>query len=337
MSKEVLFVDDDPTTTAVTRLLLEKVGYTVTTASNGLEALQKLEQKHYPLVITDWEMPEMDGAELCKLIRRQYFGGYVYTMLLTRRGDRENLLEGLECGADDYLTKPVDEGELLARLQTGRRITSLEHRLRTANEEALRMSMTDALTSTFNRRYLMKELPSELERARREGSALSVIMCDVDHFKKINDRYGHSAGDLVLVTVADVVRSSCRPKIDWVARYGGEEFILVLPATPLAGAQVVAERIRKRLESTLIEGERHSVLVTASFGVVSDLRRWPSPALDADRFLACADRCLYESKKRGRNQVTCWEETERRELSEAQAEPVVGQQSHAAQEALARA
>ena len=316
MTNPVLFVDDDPTTTMVTKLLLEKAGYTVDTARNGAEACDFLEKKHYPLVITDWEMPEMNGPELCRFIRRQFLGGYTYTVLLTCREGKNNIIEGLECGADDYLSKPVDEGELLARLQTGKRITTLEQKLRKSKEEAIRLATTDSLTGAYNRRYLMDKLGCELDRSRRTGMPVSIAMCDIDDFKKINDRYGHRMGDAVLESVVSIIKRCSRAKIDWVARYGGEEFVVVMPETPSDGALIVAERIRSALEGTLVQGERSSVPVTASFGVVTDTRSWPAAKLEPYGLLACADRCLYESKFAGKNTITVWNETCKRMLTE---------------------
>lgn len=322
MTPFVLFVDDDPTTQELMRILLERAGYEVDIAKDGAQACSFLEKKRYPLVITDWEMPQMDGPSLCRFIRSQFLGGYTYTILLTCREGKSSLIHGLDCGADDYLTKPVDEGELLARLQTGKRITTLEYKLRRSKEEAIRLATTDALTGAYNRRYLMTELENELERARREQLPVSVVMCDIDNFKAINDRYGHRMGDAVLEHVVQLINRCCRSKIDWVARYGGEEFALVMPATDSAGAIVVAERVRQALEQTPVEGDRYGVSMTASFGVVTDTRKWPANRLEPYRLLACADRCLYQSKNTGKNKLTFWDETLARDLNESDIETI---------------
>jgi two-component system, cell cycle response regulator len=307
MATEVLFVDDEATTAMIVRRVLQNAGYAVTIAQNGLEALELLEKKHYPIVLTDWEMPEMDGAQLCKQIRRNFFGGYVYTILLTSRLGRDNVLEGLDAGADDYLTKPLDEAELLARLKTAQRVVQLESKLRKASAEAMHQATTDSLTEVYNRRYLMSELSAEMDRARRANTPVSVIMTDIDNFKTVNDRYGHQMGDVVLKSFATILSGCCRPNIDWVARYGGEEFVIVLPSTSLAGADVLAERMRATVEATLIEGERYSVNITASFGAAADRRAWPSPLQASETLLERADQCLYSSKRLGRNQVTLCE------------------------------
>ena len=209
--------------------LLKRAGYEVEMASNGREALAKLEQGDFPLMITDWEMPEMDGIALCRALRSKE-QGYTYIILLTSRDAIEHLVAGLQSGADDYLIKPVIEPELIARLNTGRRIVTLERSLRAANEENRRLSITDPLTGVYNRRYLMEQLPREIDRAARYGRQLSTIMCDVDHFKKINDTHGHLTGDEVLKWFATTLQSGVRTS-DWIARYGGEEFVIVLPET----------------------------------------------------------------------------------------------------------
>src|SRR5258708_27609550 len=185
--------------------------------------------------MTDWEMRGMDGVAVGKGMRSLELDGYVYALLLTARDAREHSIAGLEAGADDYVIKPVYEPELIARLNAGRRILALEHSLRAANERNRVLSITDALTGAFNRRYLMDQLPRELERCRRYAYPLSVIMCDIDHFKRINDEQGHAAGDDVLQQFALRIQKMIRSHSDWIARYGGEEVLLGLPETGFAG------------------------------------------------------------------------------------------------------
>ena len=220
----ILLVDDEPTQRLIMARLLKRAGYEVETAGNGREALAKIDAGDFQLMITDWEMPEMDGIALCSALRASPGKGYIYTILLTARDAIEHVVTGLQAGADDYLTKPVIEPELIARLNTGKRIVTLERSLRTANEENRRLSITDPLTGAYNRRYLMEQLPREIERAARYGRQLSTIMCDVDHFKKINDTHGHLVGDEVLKWFVAQLQSGVRAS-DWVARYGGEEFV----------------------------------------------------------------------------------------------------------------
>lgn len=299
----VLLVDDEPTQRLITARLLKRAGFVVETAQNGKEALERLTTApHFHLLVTDWEMPEMDGVALCKAVRSASLDGYVYTILLTSRDAIEHLVAGLQAGADDYLTKPVLEPELLARLNTGKRIVNLERNLRTANEENRRLSVTDPLTGAYNRRYLMEQLPHELERSARYSHPLALLMCDVDHFKKMNDTNGHQAGDEVLKAVVATLKQNIR-STDWVARYGGEEFVIVLPETTSANAAKVADTLREHLAKLPIAFNERMLTVTASFGVAGWSAGVPTDA-SLDALIATCDAGVYESKAQGRNKVT---------------------------------
>jgi two-component system cell cycle response regulator len=298
----ILLVDDEPTQRLIMARLLRRAGYEVETAGNGREALDKIENGHYQLMITDWEMPEMDGVALCSAVRASPREGYLYTILLTARDSIEHVVAGLQSGADDYLTKPVIEPELIARLNTGKRICTLERSLRAANEENRRLSITDPLTGAYNRRYLMEQLPRELQRASRYSRPLSAVMCDVDHFKKINDTHGHMAGDEVLKVVVSTLKGTIRTT-DWVARYGGEEFVIVLPETNGINAAVAAEHLRKQLGAQPLDIEGLKLSVTASFGVVGWRDAVPTGAT-VDQLIARCDTGVYASKAAGRNRVT---------------------------------
>jgi two-component system, cell cycle response regulator len=299
----VLLVDDEPTQRLITARLLKRAGFVVETAQNGKEALERLTTAaQFHLLVTDWEMPEMDGVALCKAVRSASLDGYVYTILLTSRDAIEHLVAGLQAGADDYLTKPVLEPELLARLNTGKRIVNLERNLRTANEENRRLSVTDPLTGAYNRRYLMEQLPHELERSARYSHPLSLLMCDVDHFKKINDTNGHQAGDEVLKAVVATLKQNIR-STDWVARYGGEEFVIVLPETTAANATKVADTLRGHLAKLPIAFNDRVLGVTASFGVAGWGTGVPADA-SLDALIAHCDAGVYDSKAQGRNKVS---------------------------------
>src|SRR5687768_14016422 len=271
----ILLVDDEPTQRLIMARLLKRAGYEVETAGNGREALAKLEAGDFQLMITDWEMPEMDGIALCSAVRALQNKAYVYIILLTARDAIEHVVTGLQAGADDYLTKPVIEPELMARLNTGKRIVTLERSLRMANEENRRLSITDPLTGAYNRRYLMEQLPREIDRSARYGRELAVIMCDVDHFKRINDTHGHLVGDEVLKWFVGRLQEHVR-SADWVARYGGEEFVVVLPETNVRNAAVAAENLRQRIADgrCTLPGVA-DLEVTASFGVSG----WQSTAM----------------------------------------------------------
>jgi len=300
----ILLAEDDPVTRMLMTRFLKKAGYEVDAVGDGAEAFDKMTKRYYPILITDWEMPGMDGVALCKAMRSIQLDGYVYALLLTARDAKEHIIAGLEAGADDYLIKPVYEPELIARLNAGRRILALEHSLRAANERNRVLSITDALTGAFNRRYLMDQLPRELERCRRYAYPLSVIMCDIDHFKKINDEQGHAAGDDVLQQFALRIQNSIRGPSDWMARYGGEEFLLVLPETVYEAGLQVADKVRALVREQPFETRAGDVHVTASFGVSSTGRVGPDLDLKVEGLIKVADQCLYKSKQSGRDRTT---------------------------------
>lgn len=302
----ILVVEDDPVSRILLEKTLTKAGYEAASAQDGQEALALFQKRFYPIVFTDWMMPEMDGLELCRRIRRDVSAGYVFIFLLTARDSREDMLAGLDAGADDYLIKPFDRSELFARLKTAVRILNLERSLKEANEAVRRLSVTDALTGCFNRTYMDAQLPKELQRVSRYGRPISVIMADIDHFKAVNDRYGHQAGDHVLKSFVEAMGSSIRSGVDWIARYGGEEFIVVLPETDVEKARLLAERLRAHV-SEAIQHEGKEIRITASFGVTGMPEKWKERDFAGDisyeTMINLADRCLYMAKERGRNRV----------------------------------
>jgi len=305
---KLLLVEDEPTQLLLLQRLLRRAGYTVETADDGETALAKISSGGFQMLVTDWDMPGMDGVTLCRRVRAARLKGYLYVLLLTGHGSTESLVEGLEAGADDYIRKPPNEAELLARLTAGRRIVRLEQSLREANAKIQLLSITDPLVGTYNRRYLNEQLVHEVERARRYGRPLAAVMADLDFFKLVNDRHGHQVGDEVLRGFVDLAKSSIRQASDWMARYGGEEFVVVLLETDLAGAAVTAEKIRCACAATPIRTAAGDVNVTASFGVAElDLNAAPaggSISAAAEALLREADAALYRSKYDGRNRVT---------------------------------
>lgn len=300
----ILLVEDEPTTRLMTARQLTRAGYEVEVVGNGTEALAVLTNKFFPMLLTDWDMPGINGVALCRAVRAMPLEGYVYTILLTAREGKAHVIEGLAAGADDYLVKPPDDNELRARLNTGRRILRLEQSLRAASRRIHLMSVTDPLTSSYNRRYLMDQLPHEIERTCRYGRTLSVVMCDVDHFKNINDSHGHQAGDEVLKDFARLLMDSTRREIDWVARYGGEEFLIVLPETSVADAIAFAESVRGVIAAHPFQGGGAGLSVSASFGVAGFDALRVRGEVSVDQLIGCADSCLYSSKNMGRNRVT---------------------------------
>ena len=231
MSKQfpILVAEDDTISRKILEKSLVEAGYDVVSVENGQEALEKLQERFFPIVLTDWMMPEMDGSQLCKALRGKDWPGYIFIVLLTGKDAKEDVIAGLDAGADDYLTKPFNQAELIARLNTGRRFLELEQSLRHANEKIRVLSITDPLTGCFNRGYMNDCLEREVKRCKRYGRPLSVVLCDIDHFKSVNDTHGHQAGDQVLKNFAKSINEMIRSDIDWLVRYGGEEFLLVLP------------------------------------------------------------------------------------------------------------
>jgi diguanylate cyclase (GGDEF)-like protein len=298
----VLLAEDDPVARLLTTRLLKKAGYEVIAVADGDAALATLRETFCPLLLTDWEMPGLDGPSLVRAVRAGDWPGYVYAVMLTGRDGREHVLAGLDAGADDYLKKPVDEAELVARMKTGRRVAELEQRLRAAERAARNLSLTDPLTGVCNRRRLVEELPLEIERARRTAKPLAVVICDIDHFKRINDGHGHPAGDEVLRAFARLLAGSVR-ETDWVARYGGEEFVVVLPNADAEGAAGVAGKLRAAVEALAVAADGATIRLTASFGVAA-CRPGRDDEVPVDALIERADQALYRAKQNGRNRVT---------------------------------
>jgi len=299
----ILIAEDNPVSRKLLEKTLTKAGYEVVSAKNGREALDLFAQRFFPIVLTDWMMPEMNGPDLCRALRAQSQNGYVFIILLTAKDSKDDIVAGLEAGADDYLTKPFNRAELMARLKTGTRILELERSLKTATEEIRVLSIKDSLTSCYNRGCLTERLPREIKRARRYGHDLSVVLCDIDHFKEVNDTYGHQAGDAVLKAFAKILMDSIRNGVDWVSRYGGEEFLVVFPETPFQGAALVAERLRTAVAEATMETPEGDLHITASFGVTGFSASTPDSRVSCDAVVKMADNMLYQAKNAGRNTV----------------------------------
>jgi diguanylate cyclase (GGDEF)-like protein len=299
----ILIAEDD----AVTRMLLKKTlikeGHEVVSVENGQKAFDLFQKRFFPIILTDWMMPEMDGLELCRVIRQKENPGYVFIVLLTAKDSQDDIITGLEAGADEYLTKPFNRTELFARLNTGRRFLEQERDLRQANEEIRILSITDPLTGCSNRGCLNTRLPQEIQRAGRYNRPLSIVMCDIDHFKKVNDTYGHQAGDLVLKDFSKRIKDSIRDKVDMLARYGGEEFLVTLPETDLDGALHLAERLRKVISEKKYNIGTKKINITASFGVAGFDSYNAGDEISFDTLINRADKYLYQAKNEGRNRV----------------------------------
>lgn len=296
--QQILIAEDDAVSRRILGGLLTKWGYEVSTATNGTDALCILENENAPrLAVLDWMMPGIEGVQICHRIRERLNRPYTYILLLTARAEKKDILQGLELGADDYLTKPFDAQELRARLHVGERILDLQDAL-IATQENLRFQAThDALTGIFNRRVILDEVSRERSRQLREGGSFGIILADLDHFKNINDTYGHSTGDSVLKEAA-LRMKNCLRQYDTVGRYGGEEFLIVVPSLEAHGALGLAERIRKAMESAPVATNGHEVGITVSLGVAVSGGGEP---YDPEHLVNLADEALYHAKERGRN------------------------------------
>ncbi|MCD6569679.1 MAG: diguanylate cyclase [Deltaproteobacteria bacterium] len=299
----ILIAEDNLVTRKLLEKTLIKAGHEVVSVENGRKALKLFNDKFFPIVLTDWMMPEMDGLELCRAIRKNTSKGYVFIVLLTARDSKDDIVAGLEAGADDYLTKPFSHPELIARLNTGIRILELERSLKEANEEIKILSITDPLTGCYNRGYMTEHLPQEISRAKRYSHSLSIVLCDIDHFKKVNDTYGHQVGDQVLKEFAQCIKESIRDNVDWLCRYGGEEFLIILPETNLSGACRMAERLLTLVSKRVVDVQGKEIYITASFGVTGFDSIIPDEKISPKAMIRKVDMYLYQAKQEGRNRV----------------------------------
>lgn len=293
----VLVAEDDPMFRKILQSWLQSWGHSVTVTEDGNQAWNVLQQEDAPdLLILDWVMPCVDGLELCRRIRAQQHGPYHYILIVTARDDRDSVIQGLEAGADDYLTKPFDKGELRARLNVGTRILRLQEDLLRAQDELRFQATHDGMTGVWNHSTILELLHREGERAARSLAPTGILMLDVDHFKKINDEHGHVAGDTVLKEVSHRIVQTVR-SYDSVGRYGGEEFLVVLPECDQEHAQQSAERIRSAIARAPVIFGSSKIPVTVSIGATA------APGLGKDA-IANADEALYRAKHAGRNRVS---------------------------------
>lgn len=265
-------------------------------AKSGREAMQLFAEHKPDLVITDWMMPDLPGVELCKRMRGEAKDSYAYIIILTSNTDKREILVGLSAGADDYLTKPFAPAELRARVGVGFRVIDFHRQLETKTRLLEELALTDELTGLPNRRAVEIWAKREIAGAVRHHFPLSVVMADLDRFKRLNDTFGHEAGDAVLKKFAQILKHNCR-SCDMYGRFGGEEFVIVLTHSDLKGAFGAIDNIRERLAETVFTFAGLDVVATASFGIAT---------LDGDpegfeQLVARADRALYSAKKSGRN------------------------------------
>lgn len=298
---KILVADDDPLSLRMMERMLQQSGYEVITVEDGRQAVQALSHSDGPrLALIDWVMPELDGLGVCREVRNKHDGSYVYMLLLTSKQSSDDVVKGLEAGADDYLTKPCHLAELKARLHTGRRILQLEDKLVEAREEMRYKATHDALTLLWNRGAVLSLLRSKLSQSLREPAPVSLLLCDVDHFKQINDNYGHPTGDVVLQEISTRLLDTVRPQ-DAVGRYGGEEFLIVLSACGHDTLQERAEQVRKAINDSLISTRDGGLSISVSIGAVT-IESW-DVSYSIEPFLKQADKALYRAKASGRDRV----------------------------------
>jgi two-component system cell cycle response regulator len=296
---KILIAEDDLISSKILQRNLLNWGYYVVPARSGAEAWQALQDEELRMALLDWMMPGMDGIEVCRKIRRRRKYKYTYIILLSAKDRKQDIIAGLSSGADDYMTKPVNFLELRARLQTGRRIIDLEDKLLVVQKQLKDIASRDSLTKLWNRSESTTFLEEELGRGQREGMPTGVILLDLDHFKRINDFYGHDIGDQALLKVVSRVKKKVR-KSDKIGRYGGDEIIIVLPRCSASEIARIAERLRLSVAKKAFKTELDTVPLTISLGcAASDV----TGILSSERFIKAADEALLKAKSQGRNRV----------------------------------
>lgn len=296
---KILIGEHDRASCLALEVLLHRWGFEVESVHDGWSALRVLDSPNPPrIAILDWMMPGLDGVELCQMLRKESSRPYCYLMLLALRGEKRHFVDGIEAGADDYLAKPVDFWELKSRISTARRMLDMQDQLAAVRDMLREQAMHDPLTGLWNRTVILDTLRREWRRGQRKGTPVGVIMADVDHFKRINDSYGHATGDLVLSEIAQRMCGSLRC-YDAIGRYAGEEFLIVLPETDPTETYAVAERLRQAIEGKPIVHVDTTISVTISLGAAASDRIHS----EADFLIGEADTALVCAKQEGRNRV----------------------------------
>jgi diguanylate cyclase (GGDEF)-like protein len=296
----LLIAEDDPVFRPLLEEILIKWGYEVVVAQDGNEAYRILQSENAPkLAILDWKMPGMEGVEVCQKVRENEEQNYTYIILLTSQQRDEDLVTGMEAGADDYIIKPYKLNEMRVRLRAGRRIIELQNELLAAREILYAKATHDSLTGLLNHEEILDILGKELARTERDGECCSIIMADIDHFKRVNDTYGHLAGDAVLRISAKKMHYMMRT-YDSIGRYGGEEFLVILPECCTDCAITFAERLRSRVARDMMDTPEGQIPVTISLGVATSGKDMRSDVLS---LIKAADTALYRAKENGRNRV----------------------------------
>lgn len=297
---KVLVAEDNYTMRVMVAGVLKRWGYEPVPVCDGKEAWQMMQQAGAPrIALLDWEMPGIDGIEVCRHLRTREMEGaeYTYTILLTSRSEKNEIVAGIEAGADDYVIKPFDPNELRARVRTASRIVELQAELLQSKEEYRKLSRTDPLTGCLNRRAILQRAEEEMKRANSEGRAIGLSMMDIDHFKRINDSHGHAAGDAVLREFASRLSGVMSPS-DVFGRVGGEEFLALWLSRTNGDIVVANELFRAQVEEAPFQTDNGELPVTISIGVTAT-----TGSETVDQAVARADRALYLAKEHGRNRV----------------------------------
>ncbi|HUV49941.1 MAG TPA: diguanylate cyclase [Anaerolineae bacterium] len=297
----ILIIDDSKLILHVAKTILSKKGHQVLSAEDGTIGLEIAAKQHPDLILLDLILPGIDGYEVCQRIKKGDATSEIPVIMLTSKSEAADKVRGLEMGASDYVTKPFDEGELIARVNIHLQIRELHESLKEKNRQLKEMANRDGLTGLYNHRYFQETISRDFQKAARYHESLSCVMFDIDHFKKFNDTYGHQTGDMVLKTLGDLIRELIRNS-DLSARYGGEEFALLMYHTEPKEAVMLAERLRKAVAQHKFQADSQNTVltVTISVGVVS----FPHPEIaDAKTLIKCADKALYRAKEEGRNRV----------------------------------
>ena len=296
---KILLIDDSRLIAHVAKTILTKRGHEVILAQDGLAGLEAAKSQQPDIILLDLIMPVMDGYEVCKALKQEDSTEEIPVIMLTSKAEPADKVKGLEMGALDYVTKPFDEGELVARVNIHVRLKELYEAVQDKNRQLQELANRDGLTGLYNHRYFHEQLSKDFLRARRYHESLSCILFDIDHFKKFNDTYGHQTGDVVLSALGRVIEDSIRDS-DFAARYGGEEFAVILYHTDPPAAVDVAERLRQMVEGREIQDKDEVLHVTISIGVAT----FPHEEIrDSKTLIECADKALYKAKENGRNRV----------------------------------
>ena len=302
--RRILIIDDSKLIAHLAKNILSKRGHEVLLAGDGETGFDMANDNKPDLILLDLILPGIDGYEVCRRIKNNSPTADIPVIMLTSKTEHADKVRGLEMGALDYVTKPFDEGELVARVNTHLRIKELHESLQEKNRLLLEMANRDGLTGLYNHRYFQETISKDFKKALRYKESLSCIMFDIDHFKKFNDTYGHQTGDVVLKTLGGLVKNLMRES-DLAARYGGEEFALLLYHTVASDAYQIAERLRKTVEQHKFQADDLVLSVNISVGVAS----YYHPEIsDAKTLIECADKALYKAKEEGRNKVVAFEE-----------------------------